>query len=48
MKAYSIGRGRKKAVGKFTTRQGLQMLVMIGAAMLGMALLWTFGFFHLD
>lgn len=48
MRAYSVGRGRKKAVRKFTTHQGLSMAGMIGAAMLGMLLLWVFGVFRMD
>jgi hypothetical protein len=41
-------RGRKKAVRKFTIRQGLWMAGMIGAAILGMLLLFLIGFFRLD
>jgi hypothetical protein len=48
MKTYSLGRGSKKAVKKFTTRQGLWMALMIGAAMLGILLLFWFGFFQVD
>jgi hypothetical protein len=48
MRAYSPGRGRKKAVKRFTTGQGLWMASMIGAATLGILLLFLFGFFHVD
>jgi len=48
MKTYSLGRGRKKAVKKFTRRQGLWMSLMIGAALVGMLLLFLFGVFHVD
>jgi len=48
MKTYSLGRGRKKAVMKFTTGQGLWMALMIGAAMIGILLLFLFGFFQVD
>jgi len=48
MKTYSLGRGRKKAVKKFTRRQGLWIALMIGAATLGILLLFLFGFFHVD
>lgn len=48
MKTYSLGKGRKRAVKKFTTRQGLAMALMVGGGMLGMLLMWLFGFFHLD
>jgi Na+-driven multidrug efflux pump len=45
---YSLGKGRKKAVRKFTARQGLWMAMIIGAGMLGMLLLFLLGFFHMD
>jgi Na+-driven multidrug efflux pump len=48
MKIYSLGRGRKEAVKKFTARQGLWMTAMIGVAMCGMILLFLLGFFHAD
>jgi len=48
MRAYSARRGRKKAVKKFTTRQGLWVASMIGAATLGILLLFLVGFFHVD
>jgi hypothetical protein len=48
MKTYSLGRGRKKVVKGFTTSQGLWMGLMIGAAALGMLLLFLFGFFQVD
>lgn len=48
MTTYSIGRGRKKAVKRFTTRQGLWMASMIGAATIGMLLLFLLGVFHVD
>jgi len=48
MNAYSLGRGRKKAVKKFTARQGLGMTLMIGAATVGMLLLFLLGFFHVN
>lgn len=48
MRTYSLGRGRKKAVERFTARQGLWMSLMIGAAMVGMLVLFLFGFFHVD
>jgi hypothetical protein len=48
MKTYPLGRGRKKAVKKFTTRQGLWLGAIIGAGMLGMVLLCLVGFFHRD
>jgi hypothetical protein len=48
MRAYSVGRGKKKTVQKFTMIQGLWVSGMIGVAMLGMVLLWVFGFFRMD
>jgi Na+-driven multidrug efflux pump len=48
VRTYSLGKGRKKAVRKFTARQGLWMAMIIGAGMLGMLLLFLLGFFHMD
>jgi len=48
MKTYSLGKGRKKAVKTFTRRHGLWMSLMIGAAMVGMLLLFLLGVFHVD
>lgn len=48
MRAYSARRGRKKAVKRFTTGQGLWMASVIGAATLVILLLFVFGFFHVD
>jgi len=48
MKTYSLGRGRKKAVKKFTRRQDLWMSLMIGAATVGMLLLFLFGVLYVD
>jgi hypothetical protein len=48
MRAYLPGRGRKKAVKKFTTSQGLWIASIIGAATVGILLLFLFGFFHVD
>jgi hypothetical protein len=48
MNTYSLGRGRKKAVQKSTTRQGLWMSLVIGSAMVGVLRLFLAGFFHLD
>jgi hypothetical protein len=46
MSTHSRGRGRKKVVKKFTTRQGLWVASMILAAMLGsVLLLWRLGIF---
>jgi uncharacterized membrane protein len=48
MNTYSLGRGRKKTVKRFTRRQGLWMSAMISAATIGMLLLFLLGVFHVD
>lgn len=48
MNTYSLGRGRKKAVRRFGTRQGVWMSLMIGTAMIVMLLLFLVGLFHVD
>jgi hypothetical protein len=48
MRGYSFGRGRKKAIKKFTTRKGLWMAVMIAAGMIVMVALRLLGVFRLD
>jgi hypothetical protein len=47
MDKYSF-RGRRKAVQKFTTRQGLGILVASGGILAGLLLLWMLGYLHLD
>ncbi len=46
MQTYSLGKGRKKLVKKFTARQGLFMALTIAAVMLGILLLFLIGVFH--
>ena len=48
MKSFSLEKGRKKAVKKFTLRNGLWMVLLITAAMIIMLLLWLTGVLHLD
>jgi hypothetical protein len=48
MRSYSPGRGRKRAIKKFTTRKGLWMAAMIAAGMIAMVVLWLLGVFRLD
>lgn len=48
MRSYSPGRGRKKAVKKFTIRNGLWMIALIAAGMIAMVALWLLGVFRLD
>jgi hypothetical protein len=48
MGRYSVGKGSKKAVKKFTTRNGLWMMAIIAVGMIAMLVLWLLGFFRLD
>ncbi len=48
MRSYSPGKGRKKAVEKFTIRNGLWMMALIAAGMIAMVVLWLLGVFSLD
>jgi hypothetical protein len=48
MRGYSPGRGRKKAIKKFTIRKGLWMAVIIAAGMIVMLALFLLGVFRLD
>ena len=48
MKGYSPGRGRKKAVAKFTLRQGMWMVGVVTIAMIGVLLLWLLGYLRFD
>jgi hypothetical protein len=48
MKTYSLGRGRKKAVERFTTRDGLWMTGWIAAVMTGLMVLWALGYLLVD
>jgi hypothetical protein len=48
MKTYSLGKGRKKAVKKFTMRNGLWMTLVVAGGMIIMLALWLLGFFRLD
>jgi hypothetical protein len=48
MSTYSVGKGRKKAVNKFTTRDGLRMVLIIVVALVGMILLWMLGILRFD
>jgi hypothetical protein len=41
-------RGRKKAVSRFTVRDGLLILAVVTATMLAIVLLWILGFFDFD
>jgi hypothetical protein len=48
MKTFSLGKGRKKAVEKFTTRNGLWIMLIVAGGMIIMLALWLLGFFRLD
>jgi len=41
-------KGRRKAVEKFTTRQGLGILLAIGIFLVGLVLLWMLGYLAFD
>jgi Na+-driven multidrug efflux pump len=47
MKSRSPGRGRRKAVEKFS-RQGVWMLAILALISIGLGLLYVFGYLHLD
>ena len=48
MRSYSLGKGKKKAVGRFTTRHGLPMLAVLTLFLFGIILLWMLGFLRFD
>jgi hypothetical protein len=48
MGKYCYGRGRRKVTEEFTNRQGLWILVMVGAILIGTMLLYTLGYLHID
>ena len=48
MGKYSIEKGRRKAVGKFTNWQGLTMLGIVGTVVMAILLLWIFGYLRFD
>jgi hypothetical protein len=45
---YSLGRGSKKAVSKFTRRQGLLMMAWITGGLIALMLLWYLGIIRFD
>jgi len=47
MGKYSF-KSRRNAVEKFTTRQGLGILVAISGILAGLLLLWMLGYLHFD
>ena len=48
MGIYNPGKGRKRAVKKFTNWDGLWMVLLIAVAMVIMMVLWMVGVFRLD
>jgi len=49
MSTYSpFGRGRRKSVEKFTSRQGLRLLGIVGVILMGMMLLMLLGYLNVD
>jgi len=48
MGIYNPGKGRKRAVKKFTNWDGLWMVLLIAAAMVIMMVLWMVGVFRFD
>jgi hypothetical protein len=48
MSIYSPGRGRRKEVRKFTTRQGLWIAGLVGVVMAGMLMLILLGYVNVD
>jgi hypothetical protein len=45
---YSYGKGRRKAIEKFTTWQWVGILAMVTAIFIGIALLYVLGYLHFD
>ena len=48
MNNYSPARGRRKVVEKFTIREGLWILGILAAILMGMLLLFLFGYLNAD
>ena len=48
MGKYSYGKGRRKAVEKFTTCQWLQIVGVIGGILVGFVVLWMLGYLNFD
>ena len=48
MGKYTYGKGRRKATDNFTNRQGLWILLMVGAILIGTLVLYTLGYLHID
>jgi hypothetical protein len=48
MKDYSLGRGRKKIVNKFTYGNGLLIVGLVCGLMIGMIALWILGYLNFE
>lgn len=48
MGTYSLDRGRKKAVRRFTTREGLWIVGISSAALIGIIVLWLLGILNFE
>jgi hypothetical protein len=48
MRSYSPRKGRKKAVRKFTYRQGVLILTWVAGGLIAMMLLWYLGILRFD
>ena len=45
---YCYGNGRRKVIEQFTNRQGLSILAVLSAFLMGTLLLYMLGYLHLD
>jgi hypothetical protein len=48
MGKYSYGRGRKRAVQRFTKWQGLAILLAASGTLVGLIVLWMLGYLRFD
>ncbi len=48
MGKYCYGKGRRKVIEQFTNRQGLSILAVLSAFLMGTLLLYMLGYLHLD
>jgi hypothetical protein len=48
MGKYCYGKGRRKVIEQFTNRQGLWILAVLSAFLMGTLLLYILGYLYLD
>jgi hypothetical protein len=48
MGKYCYGKGRRRVIEEFTSRQGLWILAAMSACAMGTVLLYMLGYLHLD